>query len=142
MISASGVERSGGKRDVAGLSGSGSFENRQSESQQINASTLLSFTGGVVFYLGLLCLLPGATPNSAFFKVAGWLVTAGWLLQRREANLWPFNTAAVLVFARAVKTALRELLYLTAVVVGSLGFAALITSGVIILILLPMLSHG
>jgi hypothetical protein len=35
------------------------------------------------------------TNASLYFKIAGWLSTSGWLLQRRQADLWPFTVPFV-----------------------------------------------
>jgi hypothetical protein len=109
----------------------------------MRASSLLSVAGYVVFYLSLLSLLPGATPNGSFFRVAGWLITGGWILQRWEANQWPFKGPVIRDVMWAVthvaKSVLASLLYLMAMTAGSLLCAALILTS---LMLLSMLTRS
>lgn len=63
------------------------------------------------------------------FQIAGLFVIAGWLLERRETNRWPFTGEVSLQtrpVQRAVKKAALEVLKTAGVIMASLSIAALI----------------
>jgi hypothetical protein len=52
----------------------------------MSASQAISVAGGFVFAFAVFHLLPGMPHKGSLFKIAGWLITSGWLLQQWESS--------------------------------------------------------
>jgi hypothetical protein len=50
----------------------------------MSSSQAISIAGGCVFAFAVFHLLPGMPHRDSLFRIAGWLVTSGWLLQQWE----------------------------------------------------------
>jgi hypothetical protein len=104
---------------------------RKSARSLIAWGPLLSGAGAYFFALTVAELLkPVFSPsypidvaaNRLALQVAGALITAGWLLDRREQGLWPCSSPSV---ARLVRKAVSTIASGAVVIVGSLTVATL-----------------
>ncbi len=107
---------------------------RKTAVYKLAAGQILSTWGSAFFWVGfvhfLLSSLFGMSPlfltDRLCFQIAAWLVPAGWVLERRDAHEWPFNSPWFPAADRMARKMLSAALYAGKVILAALSVTALL----------------
>lgn len=116
------------------MSVSGTF--KKIAGDNLTLGTCLSGTGVLLFVLNMLSLLTAAPPPFSpmgDWRTAGWFVTLGWLRQRWEAGLLPFDARRV-AYLKRIFTFLNSSQMLGMVLFG--GFLLILITSLFLVMLL------